>query len=237
MRSPAGPPRCGSPRETRGSATCSSRSSRPTPTCAAPSPPTPSRAAASSRRCSSAARRPPESPVARAEQALAFALAHRGERFDDRLFQRLLRDRGDGGSWGVVAALNDVPASAVDAYALSLAPAPDAAPAQAAGEPAAPDVLGPLVGLPPVAVPGGGPSAAPSPRSSPRPSPRPSASPAPGPGGTDPLPPVVRDVVDAVLDVLPVEPPLLGRPAAPASTSTPTRAPLLDVELDLPLLR
>ena len=70
----------------------------------------------------------------------------------------------------------------------------------------------------------------------------------PGPGGPVPVPvpvpvppppatgvPLVDEVVDTVLDVLEPDRPPPPVPAAPSPV--PTTAPLLDVHLDLPLLR
>ena len=186
--------------------------------------------------------------VARAEQALAFALAHDGAAFDDDVFQLLLRDRADGGSWGVVADLHGVSADALDAFTQSLVPGQDGTstvPLQAAGAPAQ-DVLGELVGLS-----AGDGETAPAAAASDRPAPAggvgptsrpsPSAGPSRRPGL---LPAPVRDLVDTVLDILPVQPPPAA-PAAPAAvapgpvaSAVPSApAPLLQLELEVPVLR
>lgn len=177
-----------------------------------------------------------DSAVVRAEQALAFALAHEdGTDFRPERYRALMRDRVAGGSWGVVAALNDASPRDVDAYTDSLAPGEAPGTLRAAPQPAAGgDVLGPLVGLPAQeaeqsAEPAASTAPSPRPTSSSSPLPRPTASPAPG--EPDPLPAPVRDVVDTVLDVLPLDPPVT------VSGPTPTPTPLLDVELDVPLLR
>ncbi|MCW2606456.1 MAG: hypothetical protein JWO60_1149, partial [Frankiales bacterium] len=61
-------------------------------------------------------------------------------------------------------------------------------------------------------------------------SPRPSASPTPGPDVPEP----VDAVVDTVRELVPTLPPVLQAPLLPAPSAT--RAPLLDVHLDLPVV-
>lgn len=176
------------------------------------------------------------SAVVRAEQALAFALAHEGgTAFRPERYRALMRDRVAGGSWGVVAELNDASPSDVDAYTDSLAPGEQPGTLQAAPGADAEDVLGPLVGLPQQEPAASAPATSTAPEPRPEPSSRPTGRPtsSPSPGEPDPLPAPVRDVVDTVLDVLPLDPPVTVSGPTPA----PTKAPVLEVDVDVPLLR
>jgi len=178
---------------------------------------------------------PPTGPV-RGEQALAVALAQTARRGGPSVQARLAAvsaARGSNGSWGVVAAIVDAPATGVGALLDRLRRPASAA----AGTAAAAQALGNVLGKPGARAPGASAPGAPAPPAlppgraaaatgagttagsastrtgaatsggSPRPAPAPSGSAhaAPAPSSPAPAPPpgVVQTVVDTVLGLVP----------------------------------
>ncbi len=166
------------------------------------------------------------SSAALGELSLAVALAHRGDRVRPQVLEDVVEGRRLGGSWGVVARLAGATVQDASDYLAGLTPAQR--------EQALADVVVPSGGLLPFVAPAvPRPSTAPAaPTASRAPSAAPTQAPdaAPSPGGS---PGPVRELLQTVLDLLPLQP---GAQQAPAPAVSPTRPPLLDVHLDLPVL-
>lgn len=171
----------------------------------------------------------PGAPGSEAALGYLIAAATPGEREIVEDYTRVRDLRGDGGSWGIVAAIVRAPVDGV-AAALNALLDPQTVPVVASGPLDVQDVIGALTGEQlradvagpdqpgPPAPPGGGGN----------PPPPPPTSPTPGPttGPTDPITSVVDEVVDTVLELLPTP-----SPSPPGASPQP----LLEVELELEL--
>lgn len=169
----------------------------------------------------------PAPGVALGEQALSVAVAQAATALPDptAALDAVRGARGDGGSWGVVAAIVGARVSAVSALldgALSPVSSPGGTDVFAGGTPSLPGFFRP--------------TPSPSPTSSrpvPRPTPLPSRPPVP-PTPTASPPGLVEEVVRTVLRLIPSPTPSAG-PALP--TVSPLPLPLPPSQLQLPLLR
>jgi hypothetical protein len=144
--------------------------------------------------------------TARGEEALTFAVAAAAGVKDP--LTKVRADRGDLGSWGVVAALVKAPVTEVsDALSRALAPTTDASGPTTVN-------AGPTVNLP-----GAVPTTNPSPGTSPGPGTRPTSRPTSAPTSrptTSPSPGVVATVVDTVTSLIsPTPSPVPNRPVTP----------------------
>ncbi len=173
-----------------------------------------------------AAERPVDSrdaDVVTAERTLAYALASGRT---DATYREALALRQAGGSWGVVAALVEAESSNVARYVNALS-GPDTSTVLA--DPAL-DAAAVLPGLDAPGVPPGPsaapPAARPTPTTGPGPRPRPTPAPS-APPAVVPVPEPVATLLAPVLDLLPVEVPLLPRPSTPRP-QVPVVGPLVD---------
>ena len=149
------------------------------------------------------------------ESALAYVVAAAADKRSDGLYDKVRRWRGDGGSWGVVAALAGADVADVSA-ALDGILDPTTAPALASGNGTLP--------VPSAAGSATGPSAAPSADPSRAPSRRPTSGPSPSPSSS---PDPVDDVITTVTGLLPTPVPT---PIALLPKS-PSPAPLVSVRV------